>query len=87
MCVCMYVCMYMCVYVSKCTCVYVCVCMCVQVILERDALPNRPPLLVKIAPDLSHEEKEDIAAVITREKVRFAAHLCRSNTSQCNGNS
>lgn len=30
----------------------------------RDALQTRPPLLLKIAPDLSHEEKRDIAAVV-----------------------
>ena len=37
--------------------------------MERDQLPNRPPLLVKIAPDLTDRDKEDIAAVVTREKV------------------
>ena len=36
---------------------------------ERDKLPNCPPLLVKIAPDLTAKDKEDIAAVITRDKV------------------
>ena len=36
---------------------------------ERDKLPNRPPLLVKIAPDLSTQDKEDIAAVVTRQRV------------------
>lgn len=41
------------------------------VVAERDQLhPHRPPLLVKIAPDLTEEDKEDIAAVVTREKVR-----------------
>ena len=40
------------------------------VIAERDKLPNKPPLLVKIAPDLSTQDKEDIAAVVTRQKVR-----------------
>lgn len=29
------------------------------------------PLLVKIAPDLTKDDKEDIAAVVTREKVCF----------------
>ena len=29
------------------------------------------PLLVKIAPDLTDDDKEDIAAVVTREKVCF----------------
>lgn len=36
---------------------------------ERDKLPRKVPLLVKIAPDLSPQDKEDIAAVVTREKV------------------
>ena len=40
------------------------------VVEERDKLPNRPPLLVKIAPDLTDKDKEDIAAVVTRRKVR-----------------
>ena len=29
----------------------------------------RHPLLIKIAPDLSEYDKEDIAAVVTRQKV------------------
>lgn len=41
------------------------------VVNERDHLsPHKPPLLVKIAPDLSTEDKEDIAAVVMRKKVR-----------------
>ena len=41
-----------------------------KVVCERDKLhPHRPPLLVKIAPDLSMEDKEDIAAVVSRKKV------------------
>ena len=40
-----------------------------QVTEERDCLPTKPPLLVKIAPDLSDKDKEDIAAVIMRETV------------------
>lgn len=35
-----------------------------QVAAARDALLTHPPLLLKIAPDLSHEEKRDIAAVV-----------------------
>lgn len=37
-----------------------------------------PPLLVKIAPDLSEEEKKDIASVILKEKVShyLARDLC-----------
>ena len=41
-----------------------------KVMAERDCLVNRPPLLVKIAPDLSDDDKEDIAAVICRRNVR-----------------
>lgn len=41
-----------------------------QVLAERDTLTPPPPLLVKIAPDLTQQDKQDIAAVITREKVR-----------------
>lgn len=41
-----------------------------QVVGERDKLPHRPPLLVKIAPDLSAQDKADIAAVVLRQKVR-----------------
>lgn len=39
-----------------------------MVTAEREALPHRPPLLVKVAPDLSRADKEDIAAVVTRQK-------------------
>ena len=46
-----------------------------KVVCERDKLcPHRPPLLVKIAPDLSMEDKEDIAAVVTRKKVTTLYH-------------
>lgn len=43
----------------------------------RDSLPSnmRHPLLVKIAPDLSEYDKEDIASVVTRPKVRFSSFL------------
>ena len=37
---------------------------------ERNRLSHRPPVLVKIAPDLTSKDKEDIAAVITRPEVR-----------------
>ena len=42
-----------------------------QVLEARDTLPvnMRNPLLVKIAPDLSKDDKEDIAAVVSRKKV------------------
>ena len=41
-----------------------------QVVEERDKLAHKPPLLVKIAPDLSAQDKADIAAVVSRHKVR-----------------
>ena len=42
-----------------------------QVLGERDKLPGakRPPMLVKIAPDLSEQDKKDIADVILQMKV------------------
>lgn len=41
-----------------------------KVLAVRDSLPvnMHHPLLVKIAPDLSEDDKEDIAAVVTRQK-------------------
>ena len=30
---------------------------------------HRPPLLIKIAPDLSSKDKEDIAAVVMRQEA------------------
>ena len=41
-----------------------------QVVKERDSLPSnpKPALLVKIAPDLSDQDKQDIAAVVMRDK-------------------
>ena len=40
---------------------------------ERDNLKriDKPPLLVKIAPDLTEEDKIDIAAVVARPGVRL----------------
>lgn len=36
----------------------------------RDELPGkRPPLLLKLSPDLSPEDKVDIAAVVSQPKV------------------
>ena len=49
--------------------VLVYMCYILQVTLERDSLPHKPPLLVKIAPDLSQKDKEDITSVVMREKV------------------
>ena len=40
-----------------------------SVVSIRDQLSNRPPLLVKISPDLTHQDKQDIAAVVTRQQV------------------
>ena len=37
---------------------------------ERDKLEFPLPVLVKISPDLSEQDKQDIADVITREKVQ-----------------
>lgn len=43
--------------------------MCAKVLEECKKLPVKPPLLVKIAPDLTKEDMEDIAVVVTRGKV------------------
>ena len=40
-----------------------------KVLEKRKMLSDKPPLLIKIAPDLTREGMEDIAAVITRGKV------------------
>ena len=42
-----------------------------QVLAERDKLPGnrKPPLLVKIAPDLTEQDKSDISAVCARKQV------------------
>ena len=56
----------------------------VQVIAERDLLPEdtRPPLLVKISPDLSPAEREDVAACVCRPHPhRNPDGLIVSNTS------
>lgn len=39
------------------------------VLAERDQLTNRPPLLLKVAPDLTDEDKADIAAVAIASKI------------------
>jgi len=51
-----------------------------QVVEERNRLPNRPPLLVKISPDLTAGDKEDIAAVVTREEVIDQSNTLGSTT-------
>ena len=38
-------------------------------------LSEKPPLLIKIAPDLTREGMEDIAAVITRGKVGYLLNV------------
>lgn len=40
-----------------------------KVLEKREVLAEKPPLLIKIAPDLTREGMEDIAAVVTRGKV------------------
>lgn len=35
-------------------------------------LPNKPPLLLKLAPDLTQQERKDIAKVISRKEVNTA---------------
>jgi dihydroorotate dehydrogenase len=40
-----------------------------DVVKARDSLDNKPPLLVKIAPDLSKEELHDIADIVLKCKV------------------
>ncbi|CAL1539972.1 unnamed protein product [Lymnaea stagnalis] len=53
-----------------------------KVVEERNklAVNPKPPLLVKIAPDLNEEEKKDIATVITRPKSKVDG-LIISNTT------
>nr|SVE71767.1 EOG090X08P9 [Daphnia similis] len=44
---------------------------------------NLPPLLVKIAPDLSEDEKKDVASVILKEKCRVDGIIvCNTTTSR-----
>uniref|UniRef100_A0A4D5RTZ7 Dihydroorotate dehydrogenase (quinone), mitochondrial n=1 Tax=Ixodes scapularis TaxID=6945 RepID=A0A4D5RTZ7_IXOSC len=42
-----------------------------QVLGARDSLSKRTPVLVKVAPDLSDQEKADIAAVVTSKEPYF----------------
>ena len=44
------------------------------------------PLLVKIAPDLTDDDKEDIAAVVTREKVCFCGCVLSKLTQYIGNN-
>ena len=45
--------------------------MCTKVLEECKKLPKKPPLLIKIAPDLTREDMEDIASVVTKGKVCY----------------
>jgi len=70
-----------------------------QVVAERDRLKvePKPPVLLKIAPDLSDKDKEDIAAVVTRPQggvdglivtnttVARPSSLCSSNKEETGG--
>jgi len=40
-----------------------------QLLAVRNELKNKPPLLVKVSPDLSQQEKEDVATVVCSEEV------------------
>lgn len=43
-----------------------------EVIAARDSLtcPNKPPIVLKLAPDLSSQEKKDITQVLKKPEVR-----------------
>lgn len=53
---------------------------------ERDAMQEecKPPVLVKIAPDLTAQDKQDIADVVTAVGTRF--YFCCNKTDKCGGN-
>ncbi|XP_065675921.1 dihydroorotate dehydrogenase (quinone), mitochondrial isoform X2 [Hydra vulgaris] len=51
-----------------------------RVLEAREKLQNKPPLLVKISPDLSNFDKEDISAVVTSSKTKVDG-LIISNTT------
>lgn len=55
-----------------------------KVLEARDGQSRRLPVLVKIAPDLSDEEKADIAAVVTRTKVDGLI-VCNTTVSRPSG--
>uniref|UniRef100_H2ZBR6 Dihydroorotate dehydrogenase (quinone), mitochondrial n=1 Tax=Ciona savignyi TaxID=51511 RepID=H2ZBR6_CIOSA len=52
--------------------------LCTAVVAAKNQLPNKPPILVKIAPDLTDHDKVDIAHVVVQSKVDG---LIVSNTS------
>ena len=39
------------------------------VLAARDSLPRKVPVLLKVAPDLTEQDKRDIALVVTDEEV------------------
>lgn len=47
---------------------------------EREKLPRKPPLLLKLAPDLSQEERKDVAEVVTKSGSKVDG-LVLSNTT------
>lgn len=49
-----------------------------QVVAARNSLPgtHKPPLLVKLAPDLTSNEKKDIAQVLTKPEVVCYSIYC-----------
>jgi dihydroorotate dehydrogenase len=51
-----------------------------KVVAERDKLPNHPPLLVKLAPDLSDGDKEDIADVVCRAQSQIDGLIVTNTT-------
>lgn len=53
-----------------------------QVLKERDAMQGecKPPVLVKIAPDLTTQDKQDIADVVTAVGTRL--YVCCSKTEK-----
>ncbi|KAK3744480.1 hypothetical protein QZH41_012893 [Actinostola sp. cb2023] len=50
------------------------------VLTARNKLPERPPVMVKIAPDLTPKDKEDIAAVITRSHAQIDGIIISNTT-------
>lgn len=53
-------------------------------ICERNRLPenHRPPLLLKLAPDLQYQERKDIAEVLKRKECRVDGLIISNTTIQ-----
>jgi len=51
-----------------------------KVLEAKKTLSNKPPLLVKVAPDLTIEDKKDIAAVVTNAKTRVDGLIVTNTT-------